>query len=602
MLKTCPRMGLAFAALAVFFLAATAAHAAEKWPTDVPGYVRPAAGEHPRLLFRKADVPALRAKAQTPEGKALIARLRTTLGGNGEVLPAVFSAAEKGYDKAAAQAAGIDKPGAFTIGHAAGYGLLYQLTGEKKYADLGRQAFERLMEGVRDVDDRYSFTAPNGELRAGSSWAWAALGYDLCYDGWDLAFRETVAKRFLTVQIEQKQADLKKVVTKPKYGPAKNHFGGIMCGATAAAAIAGDPGTEGADIWGEWMPNAYEQTTRMLTGGFGDHGFYSEGHGPSHVSANTGLLLWLRAAKVACGKDFLSTAPNGQWVTLRLVMETLPVKGRPQWMDRKSSAGASYGTEVLWRTRGQFAQGFGAIEPKYAPALLWTYRNFVEAAELAGIIPEKSPVDFIAQGWLAKGEKSYDALTRPWIAVLAFVNWPVGVEPQNPATVMPKAMEDRIHGYYVFRNRWQDENDILVSALLGYGPKDGYKPQYGPIYLWGLGKKYSFGDFRSQAPAEFLPGPDGGVVSTGTQCLGVDFSGACGAPALLALVGIEGPKPDDTVHVTPVELAGQKVNIVTMQSGKAAGGKAPDVKADGDKIVVGGQSITWDGKKIVFGR
>lgn len=583
--------------LAVVVLAANGAAAADPWPADVPGYVRPAPGEHPRLLFRKADVPALRAKAQTPEGKALVARLRTTLGGNGEVFPTVFSAATGGYDKAAAQPEAIDKPGAFTIDHAAGYGLLYQLTGELKYAALGRQAFEQLMAGVRDVDDRYSFTAPNGELRAGSSWAWAALGYDLCYDGWDPEFRQAVAKRFLTVQVEQKKADLKMVVTKPKYGPAKNHFGGIMCGAAAAAAIAGDPGTEAEDIWGEWMPKAYEQTTRMLTGGFGDHGFYSEGHGPSHVSANTGLLVWLRAAKVACGKDFIAAAPNGQWVTLRLVMETVPVKGAPQWMDRKSSAGPSYGTESLWRTRGQFAQGFGAIDQHYAPALLWTYRNFVEAAELAGTIPEKKPRDFVAQGWLAKGEKSYDAVTRPWIAVLAFVNWPVGVEPQNPATVLPKAMEDRTHGYYVFRNRWQDDNDILVSALLGYGPKDVYKPQYGPIYLWGLGKKYSFGNFRSAAPADFRPGPDGGVVSTDTQCLGVDFSGASGAPALLALVGIDGPKPDDTVHVTPVELAGQKVTIVIMQAGQA-----PAVNVDGGTVTVGAQTITWDGRKLAFGR
>lgn len=567
------------------------------WPADVPGFVKPAAGEHPRLLFRKADVPALRAKAQTPDGKALVVRLRTILGDDGKVFPTVFSAAATGYDRAAVQDADIDKPGAFTISHAAGYGLLYQLTGEKKYADLGRQAFEKMMEGIRDVDDRYSFVGPNGELRAGSSWAWAALGYDLCYDGWDPGFRADVAKAFLTVQIEQKGADLKKVVTNPKYGPAKNHFGGIMCGATAAAAIMGDPGTEGVDIWGEWMPKAYEQTLRMLTGGFGDHGFYSEGHGPSNVSGNTGLLMWLQAAKIACGKDFISSAPNGQWVTLRLVMEVLPVKGAPQWMDRKSSAGPGYGDETIWRSRGQFAQGFGAIDDKHKPALLWTYRNFVEAPELKGIFPEKRPVDYVGKGWLAKGEKSYDALTRPWVAVLAFVNWPVGVEPQNPAAVMPKAMEDRVHGYYVFRNRWQDANDILVSALLGYGPKDGYKPQYGPVYLWGLGKKYSFGKFLSSQPAEFAPGPNGGVVSTGTQCLGVDFSGASGAPAVIALVGIEGPKSDGTVNVTPIELAGQTVNIVTMQNGKA-----PEVKADGGKVTVGGQTITWEGKRLVFAK
>jgi hypothetical protein len=590
-MKTCLTLGLA-----VVLLGGNLADGADNWPTDVPGYVRPAPGEHPRLLFRKADLPALRRKAETPEGKALVTRLRTILGGNGETFPATFSAAAKGYDKKAVQDEDIDKPGAFTISHAAGYGLLYQVTGEKKYADLGRQAFEKMMAGVRDVDDRYSFVGPNGELRAGSSWAWAGLGYDLCYDGWDEDFRRKVAKAFLSVEIEQKAANLKKVVTAPKYGPSKNHFGGIMCGATAAAAIAGDPGTEGEDIWGQWMPKSYEQTRRMLTGGFGDHGFYSEGHGPSNVSANTGLLMWLQAAKVACGKDFISPAPNGQWVTLRLVMEVVPVKGSPQWLDRKSSAGASYGTEDIWRSRGQFAQGFGALDAKYVPALLWTYQNFVEAAELKGIIPEKRPRDFVSQGWLAKGERSYDALTRAWVAVLAFVNWPVGVKAENPATVMPKAMEDRVHGYYVFRNRWQDGDDILVSALLGYGPKDAYKPQSGPIYLWGLGRKYSFGSFKSPGPAEFVPGPNGGVVSTGTQCLGVDFCGASGAPALIALAGIEGPKPDGTVNVTSVDLAGQKVNIVTMQTGKA-----PEVKAEAGRIAIGGQTIAWDGKKLVFG-
>jgi hypothetical protein len=565
--------------------------------TDVPGFVRPAPGEHPRLLFRKADVPALRKKAETPEGKALVARLRAVLGGNGEVFPTVFCASTKGYDRDAVQPKDLERPGAFTIGHAAGYGLLYQLTGEKKYADLGRQAFEKMLEGVRDVDDRYSFVAPNGELRSGSSWAWAALGYDLCYDGWDAEFRRKAAQAFLAVEIEQKEANLKKVVTAPKCSPAKNHFGGIICGATAAAAIAGDPGTEGEDIWGQWMPAAYEQTRRMLTGGFGDHGFYSEGHGPSSVSSNTGLLMWLQTAKVACGKDFISAAPNGQWITLRLAMETVPVNGVAQWMDRKSNAGASYGTATLWRSRGQFAQGFGAIEDKYKPALLWTYRSFVEAPELKGVFPESKSRNFIAEGWLKAGERSYDALNRPWIAVLAFVNWPVGMEPENPAKVMPKAMEDRIHGYYVFRNQWKDENDILISALLGYGPKDAYVPQHGPVYLWGLGQKYSFGVFKSDGPAEFAPGPNGGVVSAGAQCLAVDFSGVCGAPALLALAGIEGPESDGTVKVTSLDLAGRKINVLTMQANKA-----PEVKVEAGKITVGGQTIAWDGKKFVFGK
>jgi len=267
-------------------------------------------------------------------------------------------------------------------------------------------------------------------------------------------------------------------------------------------------------------------------------------------------------------------------------------------MNRPSGkAGPSYGTEEIWRTRAQFCQGFGIVDVKYLPAVLWTYQNFVEAPELKGVFPEKARRDFAAEGWIGKGEKSYDALTRSWVAVLAFVNWPLGVEPENPEKVMPKAMEDRVHGYYVFRNQWKDENDILVSALLGYGPKDAYRPTPGPILLWGLGKKHTFGSFKSDGPAEFSPNANGGVVGTGSQCLAVDFSGASGAPALLALVGIEGPKGGGDLATNAVDLGGTKVTVITMQEGQA-----PAVKAEGDKIVVGGQTIALAGKKIVLAK
>jgi len=72
---------------------------------------------------------------------------------------------------------------------------LYQLTGDKKYAQLGRECFEKAWAGVRDSDSeaRYSWVAPGGMLRAGPTLGWYALGYDLCADGWDADFRQKVA-------------------------------------------------------------------------------------------------------------------------------------------------------------------------------------------------------------------------------------------------------------------------------------------------------------------------------------------------------------------------------------------------------------------------
>src|SRR5438045_145525 len=85
------------------------------WPADVSGWVKPTPGEHPRLLFRKADLPELKKRAGTPQGKAILKRLRFLLDGkNGDTLLPPDQPAQT--------------PGRFTIGHTAGYGLLYQLT------------------------------------------------------------------------------------------------------------------------------------------------------------------------------------------------------------------------------------------------------------------------------------------------------------------------------------------------------------------------------------------------------------------------------------------------------------------------------------------
>ena len=59
------------------------------WPAEVKGHVPPRPGEHPRLLFRRSDLPTLRARAKTPQGRAIVRRLRALLcGGDGLAVPA----------------------------------------------------------------------------------------------------------------------------------------------------------------------------------------------------------------------------------------------------------------------------------------------------------------------------------------------------------------------------------------------------------------------------------------------------------------------------------------------------------------------------------
>lgn len=169
------------------------------------------------------------------------------------------------------------------------------------------------------------------------------------------------------------------------------------------------------------------------------------------------------------------------------------------------------------------------------------------------------------------------------------------ITPRPPGDVLPKTWEAPDYGYYVFRNSWAGQDDIIFQAFprarhyLGWGG-----PDTGTFRLQGLGQQWAIGNEGREVRrwvesvvlfpdnAEFTEGgiakvtytksdPDGsGVVSadlselcydktakdnpryerygnirhdgavkpkaTHLRSYGVDFSGASGAPALIVLV------------------------------------------------------------------
>ena len=268
--------------------------------------------------------------------------------------------------------------------------VLYQLTGDKKYADFARQCVEKAWAGQRDADDRYSWVAPGGELRAGPSVGWYAAAYDLCYDAWDDAFRRKVA---LAIQNydghgggewnKPEEITLGKMVLTPKQGPGSNHFGAVVggCG-LAVLAITGDPGADN-DLLDKYASILERQVMRHLSAGWGDGGYYKEGWGASTVGTQAGFLCFLQALKTAAGHDFLNVdRPNASSVTL--VPRCLMLIGPPAVLPYRSNMGGTYGSAEFHRERagfshgGHFSEGFGAIADRFKPALLWTYNHVVE--------------------------------------------------------------------------------------------------------------------------------------------------------------------------------------------------------------------------------
>ncbi|MEA3367154.1 MAG: hypothetical protein U9R68_03455, partial [Planctomycetota bacterium] len=492
-----PRLTSSLAAGALMLAAivgqAWAAERETPWPVPVEGFKAPAPGEHPRLLFRRGDLARLKARARTPEGQAILRRLRVCLnGGDGESMPSVKSVMTTAYGKT-----GGPKPqksecpvGTYSISHAAGFGFLYHLTGQKKYADLGRECFEWAFAGVRDRDReaRYSFRQPGGALRAGPSLGWYAVGYDLCYDGWDEAYRRKVAEAILNYN-EGKDCSLAELARGARHMPASNHWGMQVGGAALALlAIMNDPGVDMKQV-APLLQQSEKAMIRNMTEGFGDHGWFPEGDGTGSMSSQIAFIPALQAWRTAGGLDYITPRPNAPWMTLKWIFLTVPRGGKMDFPSR-----GAYPHNVWDRDgisgAGYFCEGFGGVTAAQKPALLWFYNHHLRKADEAAGTPLDTPSPY------------------PHHAVLTLVNWPFGMKEQNPAECLPRATGDTKYGFYMFRNRWKDASDIVISVQTN-STRGWHKANTtGAVEVWGLGKKTRWGNLRNGL-TYFRPAADG---------------------------------------------------------------------------------------------
>lgn len=588
----------------------------DPWWMPVKNHKAVAAGEHPRLLFRKSDLPRLRERAQTETGQQIIAQLRHLLGSDGEALPTRFNETPAHNHNKSPKL----PDGTFTTWHAAGFGFLYQLTGDKKYAELAKGCVEMMLEGKMDIDNRYGWATPGTDLRCGSVLAAMAYAYDFCYDAWPEDFRRKIALEIQDFDkvtasaaagaqqrnLDPATTDIKKLVGRTGYPPGSNHYGSLIGGTgVALLAILGDPGVDD-DFVKARLAEIESNIPRMLDLGFGDAGFYAEGLPPSRLSTNGGLMELFHALRSAAGRDYIaSPRQNAQWLTLRWVPH-LGGNNSAQYPNR-----GTYGDDRFYQKGGlsgggDFAFGFGAIPAKYQPALLWTYENTLKQAEIK-----------------EKGRPLFDAERYPHRAIYAFLNWPIDQKPVNPAELLPLTVVDRIHGYVIARNRYKDNDDLIVTHHLYSGPrgyyavKDGKRlgDRPGVLRIWGHGLRTEMttntGDghitaFAYAQDGSFTMTQRGSYAPTG---LAVDFSQASGAQLVIVAIGDgaltrngirkERAHRSDSasLHRQEIEVAGTKAYVLTLQTGQT-----PEIKVDGKTLHVGKQTFAWDGQTLTMGQ
>jgi hypothetical protein len=540
------------------------------WFKEVKGFEPPKAGEHPRLLFRESDIPELRKKAKTPEGKAILKRLRYLLNGSdGETMTKVFSDATHAYMGGGYKSKKVDTPGAYTIGHAAGYGLLYQLTGEEKYAKFGKECFERALNGQRDRDDRYSFRKPGGALRAGPSLGWYAVGYDLIYDALDKKTRAKFTKAIAEYSEgeEGKEIDLE-ALARGTMPPSSNHFGMQVGGASLALlAIRGEEGVDNEKI-DTLLKIARQSMVRNMSQGFGNGGFFAEGDGTGSMSSQIAFISALQAWKNAAGLDFVNVErPNARMMTLKWVYQTVVRNGRPDFWPIRGSYGHNVWSRKGMSGAGYFAIGLGGVTDSDRAAMKHYYQ------------------EFLADHDARKGQPYDTASVYPQVAVSSLVNWPTKLKAKQPEEVLPRCFRDSHWGFYAWRNRWKNENDTVITVLLrrtsGYMAAKSDKA----LEINSMGKHFRWGTVKGGKVKHWSHSKMGETSSLTLDkkgiAFGVDFTHASGADVLLVTTG--------KAKGTRVKL-GKHTLTFSFPTAESD----PEVKVKDGKAIIGKQAVSLD--------
>lgn len=562
------------------------------WPSPMQDWVPLEPGEHPRLIFRKSFVPELRKRAETPEGQVILERMQALLEGR------------------------------WTLWHGVGYGLLYQVTGDRKYADLAREAVDKARDGTPNPDGRYGWVAPNGKLRAGPSYAGIALAYDLCYDSWDRDYREPLARAIQRKVINPELGlgkgqrsgrggahwDLTFHTGGGQHDSGSNHFcawnGG---GGLAILAILGDPGPDQ-----ELVQRAHRlfmrRAKRGIRLGYSEKAFFWEGHHCGRLSSNTGLVQYLQGLRVALGLDFVVNCPAAQWLCTKWIYELTSHKGKLLCNQVGMYAGA-FGKGGM-SGGGDFCQGFGIATEAHRAAIHWFHENVFEP-----------------QG------ATYDVRVYPHYAAYALANWPIGETPAEPGATIGHVIRDADARRTWFRNTWSGDSDVVIingvgATTMAFGEKHGAFPlppvgEVTGVHREGNGSLVVVGMAYSRNGSE------------GNSAVAIETSGASGAPVLIVgayrqtRTAVRLVEEENTAAAEFIaylrKTAGTERNrtkVSTMSIAEGRGGKATIKRdqyafkvinaeaplalrilagPDGQMVGVGKRTVRFDGKMLVFG-
>jgi len=178
-----------------------------------------------------------------------------------------------------------------------------------------------------------------------------------------------------------------------------------------------------------------EQLRLHIQNGYGDLGVSQEGIGYTEYGGQF-LLKAIHAAASQGDSTLFSAAQKHAWWKQAMYIGSFQPLARKFLMT--GVAGPSGPAE------GWASQLFGLVPNEDLPYYLWWYNRHLGQKS---ILPPEQRFDFMRAG-----------------TIWSVLYYPQNITEQDPTEVFPVGVADD-HGYYFFRNRWRDENDIMLSLM-----------------------------------------------------------------------------------------------------------------------------------------
>lgn len=199
--------------------------------------------------------------------------------------------------------------------------------------------------------------------------------------------------------------------------------------------------------------------------GLGKWGFNTEGDGYTHYSCDEPMIAATIYKKLT-GNEFNKFNTLGKMPITIFAMSLFNGK-----FEKISFGG---GSNII--SSRHLSRIFPVVPEEYKPGLLWFWDKLVK----------KNIKEEIKDSDIPVVQDSDEEL------LYTFINYPEGIKTVHPEENFPKVISDDFKGGFIFRNKYQNENDIIFAI---FGKSLPVRPCWqmnnaGDFRLWGLGEKW----------------------------------------------------------------------------------------------------------------